>query len=115
MQRGNIANRNFLLRALTLKPLFIPLNKEHYEAFESGEKWCEYRVYGPRWNRKTCYAGRPVTLSCGYGKQRRMTGFITLIDVSRYYATRPEFIKIFGKDVPEAICIGIQVGKLTTT
>ena len=59
-----------------MKPLFIPLNKEHYESFDSGIKTIEYRAYGPRWNRGTCPTGRSVTLSCGYGKQRRLHGEI---------------------------------------
>lgn len=37
-----------------VKPLFIPLKKEYYEAFECGEKTVEYRAYGPWWNEKTC-------------------------------------------------------------
>ena len=32
-----------------MKPLFIPLKAEFFNAFERGEKTAEYRVYGPRW------------------------------------------------------------------
>jgi len=59
-----------------MKPLFIPFKKEYFEAFERGEKTFEFRQYGPRWNEKTCVPGRAVTLSCGYGKQRRLYGVI---------------------------------------
>lgn len=59
-----------------MKPLFIPLKTEHYEAFERGEKTIEYRQYGSRWNEETCLIGRGVTLSKGYGKQNRSYGFI---------------------------------------
>ncbi|TVO70866.1 hypothetical protein FHP88_15540 [Sedimenticola selenatireducens] len=59
-----------------MKPLFIPLNTEYYEAFEDGSKTEELRIYGPRWNLETCREGRPVILSKGYGKQNRMKGRI---------------------------------------
>lgn len=59
------------------KPLFIPLCREWFERFERGEKTTEYRVYGPRWNERTCRIGRPVVLSMGYGKARRLHGKIT--------------------------------------
>lgn len=59
-----------------MKPLFIPLKSEHYNAFKSGIKTEELRRYGPRWNHKTCLVGRRVTLSKGYGKQNRMQGVI---------------------------------------
>lgn len=58
------------------KPLFIPLKTEYYEAFENGSKTIEYRPYGPRWNDKTLWWGRPVVISKGYGKQNRMRGNI---------------------------------------
>lgn len=57
-----------------VKPLFIPLNTEHYEAFSNGSKSEELRRYGPRWNENTCAIGRDVVLSKGYGKKHRMTG-----------------------------------------
>lgn len=55
-----------------VKPLFIPLKAIHYDAFKDGSKTFEMRVYGPRWNEKTCYPGRSVVLSRGYGKKHRM-------------------------------------------
>jgi hypothetical protein len=55
-----------------MKPLFIPLKTEFYEAFQRGEKDSELRLYGPRWNERTCPVGRPVILSKGYGTQHRM-------------------------------------------
>ena len=58
------------------KPLFIPLMTKYYEAFKSGGKTEELRLYGDRWNERTCYVGRKVTLSKGYGKAERMTGVI---------------------------------------
>jgi len=63
------------------KPLFIPLKTEWYEAFESGSKSEELRRHGPRWNANTCRVGRKVTLSCGYGKHRRMSGQVASFTV----------------------------------
>lgn len=59
-----------------MKPLFIPLKTEYFEAFERGEKDEELREYGPCWNEKTCVVGRPVTLSKGYGKRNRLKGAV---------------------------------------
>ena len=59
-----------------MKPLFIPLKTEFFEAFESGEKRDELRLYGPRWNERICPVGREVVLSKGYGKQNRLKGTI---------------------------------------
>lgn len=58
------------------KPLFIPLKTAYYEAFASGEKCEELRLYGPRWNERCCAPGRQVVLSKGYGKGHRMAGRI---------------------------------------
>lgn len=59
-----------------VKPLFVPLNAKYYEAFKDGSKTEELRLYGPRWNEKTCFIGREIVLSRGYGKQNRMKGRI---------------------------------------
>lgn len=69
-----------------MKPLFIPLKGEYFEAFRTGTKTVEYRQYGPRWNERTCPVGRPVVLSKGYGKQHRLTGVVTEFR-QRYMAT----------------------------
>ena len=97
------------------KALFIPLNGEHYDAFASGVKTTEYRIYGPRWNESACLVGRPVTLSRGYGKQNRVTGVVRcfvrcgihLLPQDVYDA----LIKIHGdKLIGKYIaCIGIDV------
>jgi hypothetical protein len=59
-----------------MKPLFVPLRIEYYEAFARGEKHSELRLYGPRWNERTCVPGRRVILSKGYGKENRMNAVI---------------------------------------
>jgi hypothetical protein len=60
-----------------MKPLFIPLKSEYYEAFKNGTKREELRRYGPHWNTATCIVGRRVILSKGYGKKDRMTGVVS--------------------------------------
>lgn len=59
-----------------MKPLFIPLKTEPFEAFADGSKGDELRRYGPRWNEQTCTVGREVVLSHGYGRSRRLRGRI---------------------------------------
>ena len=62
----------------TAKPLFVPLRREHFLAFENGEKRAEWRRHGPRFNAGTCYAGRMMVLSLGYSGRRllaRITNF----------------------------------------
>lgn len=59
------------------KPLFIPLKAQYYAAFAEGRKTEEYRLYGPRWNERTCHIGRQVTLSRGYGKKNRLHGHVS--------------------------------------
>jgi hypothetical protein len=61
---------------IKVKPLFVPLKTKYYNDFASGEKNEELRAYGPRWNERTCTVGRPVTLSHGYGKKKRLKGTI---------------------------------------
>jgi len=59
-----------------VKPLFIPLKAIYYDAFLSGDKPSELRLYGKRWNERTCPPGRRVIISKGYGKIHRATGVI---------------------------------------
>ena len=53
-----------------MKPLFVPLKTQYFNAFKSGIKKTEYRLYGPRWHEGTVIKGRPVTLSKGYSGPR---------------------------------------------
>lgn len=56
-----------------MKPLFVPLRKIYFTEFADGLKTTEFRVLGPRWNDRVCFAGRPVVLSCGYSGPRILT------------------------------------------
>ena len=97
---------------LMVKPLFIPLKTEYYEAFERGDKTEELRLYGHRWNFDTCYPGREVVLSKGYGKQSRMKGVIWKIKKQRgntFGSTYTKSIKaIYGSLDVNIICISIR-------
>jgi hypothetical protein len=66
---------------MSATPLFIPLRAEHFEAFAAWEKTTEYRAYGPRWNERTCWPGRPVVLSLGYGKRHRLIATVKRLDI----------------------------------
>lgn len=48
-----------------MKPLFLPLKTEYWQQFRDGTKSDELRLYGPRWNERTCAVGRSITLSRG--------------------------------------------------
>lgn len=92
-------------------PLFIPLKREFFEAFVRGEKTCEYRVLGPRWNAQTCKIGRSVTLSLGYGKTRRLHGIVTSFDVLNDPLTIPGWRECYGERDVMAACIGIMINQ----
>lgn len=81
--------------APAVKPLFIPLKGEYYDAFLAGTKDTEYRRAGRGWNKRTCWIGRPATLSRGYGKKNRLHRTVQFYE-ERMMAT-PEVIKIYGK------------------
>ena len=59
-----------------IKPLFLPLSTEYFEAFANGSKSEELRLYGKRWNEETCKPGREIVISKGYGKHARLKGLI---------------------------------------
>lgn len=97
------------------KALFIPLKQAYFDAFERGDKTSELRVYGPRWNITTCTIGRAVTLSCGYGKQRRLQGIIVDVeirDASKMHDHREALMNCYGRLDMEIIIIHIQVPAL---
>lgn len=92
--------------------LFVPLKREYYERFRDGEKAVEFRPYGPRWNERTCVAGRRVVLSLGYGQRHRMTGIVTSFRVAdeSERAEIPGWAACYGPgDRRPIACIGIYV------
>jgi len=93
-----------------VKPLFISLKTEYFEAFKAGTKDTEYRRHGSRWNEDVCQVGRPVTLSKGYGKSERLSGVITGFEVRHMGST--EWVDCYGAP-GWAACIKIRLGELS--
>lgn len=89
--------------------LFIPLKKEYFQAFASGEKTEEYRPLGPRWNEKTCAIGRPAVISNGYGKWDRLYGMVKSFRVENNPSKIRGWIECYGDRACSAACIGIQL------
>lgn len=89
-----------------MKPLFIPLKGEYFDAFANGTKRVEYRLHGPRWNSSVCVVGRPVILSRGYGKARRLKGKI--ISFGLRFNQRQSVTDIYSEKAVLA-AIGIEV------
>jgi hypothetical protein len=90
-----------------VKPLFIPLKTEYFEAFKAGTKTTEYRAYGSRWNERTCSVGRAVVLSKGYGKGNRLTGVV--VAFQKRFMETPEWLECYGKPGTAAcILIGVE-------
>lgn len=104
------------MRPLAVKPLFIPLRREYFEEFEKGQKDTEFRLYGPRWNERTCTPGRAVVLSRGYGKQWRLTGVITSFEKKAVLKSKggAAFSLIYGMGAGFVAEIGIKVNKEKT-
>jgi hypothetical protein len=94
-----------------MKPLFIPLKREFFEAFERGEKTTEYRKYGPRWNERTCTVGREVTLSLGYGNKHRLYGRIAGYSTAFRPGHLPGWSRCYGEYDGPAACITIEIKK----
>ena len=98
-----------------MKPLFVPLKTEYYEAFANGSKTEELRRYGPRWNEKTCPVGREVVLSKGYGKQHRMAGRVWKFKKqhgSLFGSTyKAAILDVFGTLDIEIACVSIDLAQ----
>lgn len=95
------------------KPMFIPLKREYFEAFAAGTKREEFRPEGPRWNARTCPVGRPVVLSLGYGKARRMTGVIVGYRSSAEPTKTAAWKDCYGDRQGFAACVEIELDKVS--
>lgn len=98
------------------KTLFIPLKREHFEAFKNGTKpgMEEFRPYGPRWNEATCRVGRHVTLSMGYGRKHRLTGVVAGFRVSSEPTKSKAWKECYPDKICDAACIKIDVASQRT-
>ncbi len=118
---GNAADTMARLKACLAKvqmengdwmpPLFIPLKREYFEAFETDKKKEEFRPYGRKWNEFTCAIGRPVVLSFGYGKSRRLSGQIVSFRKEWKTDILPGWFDVYGPCTDAAACIGIRLWK----
>jgi hypothetical protein len=95
-----------------VKPLFIPLKTEYFDAFKAGTKDTEYRRHGERWNEDVCQVGRSVVLSKGYGRTERLSGVITGFDVR--FLKSDDFVACYGEP-GWAACIQIRLAQPATT
>ena len=93
------------LLPLAVRPLFIPLRRQWFEAFAKGSKGIEWRRYGPRWNERTCLIGRPVTLALGYTRTR-LYGKVVSFAIAP--AELPGAAEIYGEGTVCAL-IGIKL------
>lgn len=94
-----------------MKPLFIPLKAEYFDAFDAGTKDTEYRNRGARWSKLNCAVGRCVTLSRGYGKQRRLSGVIVGFHYDTCPSKLPGWVECYGEGAGDAACIKIKLDK----
>ncbi len=96
-----------------MTPLFIPLKAEYFDAFAAGTKQDELRRYGPRWNERVCWIGRPVVLSRGYGRQHRLVARIA--SFKRQPGTtfgstyRASIERLYGTLDLDIACIGLKL------
>ncbi len=93
------------------RPLFIPLRGVFWDAFADGRKTVEYRLYGKRWNESTCYKGRRVVLSRGYGKRHRLTGRVVLFQTQHDATSIPGWTECYPGVRGVAACIHIAVDR----
>lgn len=97
------------MKPRSITPLFIPLKAKFFEQFEAGTKHTEYRLRGARWNAETCWIGRTVILSKGYGKAERLTGNVTGFSYHTSPASIPGWLECYGPDAGDAACIRIEL------
>lgn len=93
------------------KPLFIPLMSKPFAEFLAGTKKFELRLYGPRWNEKTCRIGRRVVLSRGYGTRSRLFGSVCSFDTALAGDISTDWATYFPDATKESkvACIGIKL------
>ena len=72
------------VKYLVNEPGFIALKKKYYNDFKQGLKNREYRIYGGRWLCRNYPPGRPMVLSCGYGRKNRLSAVVKRAFVERH-------------------------------
>lgn len=96
-------------------PLFVPLAGWAFDLFQAGSKTTEFRVYGSRWNERSCPVGRPVVLSRGYGRQRRLLAWVSSFQRLQEPPDPAAWARAFGAPLQpgqEVAAIGITFSPL---
>lgn len=86
-------------------PLFVPLRAEHFRAFAAGTKTIEWRKFGKRFNDRTLWLKRPVTLSNGYSGDR-LFGKIILLQFAPAEEVGPDALAIYKR---RDLLVGIHI------
>lgn len=95
-----------------VKPLFIPLKRKFFEAFERGQKTQEFRLWGPRWNERTLIVGRPVILSLGYSGRRLNADIVAVLKTDPAWSRfLPGWVACYGPEPRSAAVITLAVAK----
>ncbi len=92
-----------------MKPVFIPLKHQYFEAFKSGHKKIEYRRVGGQFILSNCFSGREVTLSLGYGTRSRLQGTVIRSWVKHYEHPTGAIAECYGPEPIDIIAIEILV------
>lgn len=95
--------------------LFLPLNTEHFRAFEAGIKTHEFRPEGPRWNKRTCRLGRGVVVSRGYSTPDRMNGRISSYESIPFEQAPEAYLAIYMAAKHEGKYQGKPIAKIGIT
>ena len=94
-----------------MKPIFIPLKRQYFEAFRSGRKRIEYRKVGGQFTEANCSPGREVTLSLGYGTRNRFRGTVLRSWVKHHDRPTGEIADCYGTEPIEILAIEILVDR----
>jgi len=89
-------------------PLFVPLRAEYFRAFVDGEKTVEWRKFGNRFNERTLWKGRAITLSNGYSGARLYGRIVALEYQPAINVARAVDLRTLGYK-PTDMLVGIHV------
>lgn len=95
-----------------MKPIFIPLKSEYYQAFLDGSKRIEYRRAGVgQFTLAKCTPGREVTLSKGYGTRNRIKGTVIRSWIEHHEHPTGAIAACYGTEPIDIIAIEIAVDR----
>lgn len=98
-----------------MKPIFIPLKSEYYQAFLDGSKRIEYRRAGVgQFTLAKCTPGRDVTLSKGYGRRDRIRGTVVRSWIEHHEHPAGAIAACYGHQPIDIIAIEITVDRTSS-